>query len=85
MRLLCDWLTQDIDTAAGLCVPACGHAGDVLSGVGCQHLHHKVCLHEWLRIRACCPLCKMPLPSTVVPGSRGGDGDGEGGVLSQDN
>ncbi|KAG2497436.1 hypothetical protein HYH03_004591 [Edaphochlamys debaryana] len=35
--------------------------GDQLKSLQCIHYHHAACLDEWLRIRACCPLCKIVL------------------------
>ncbi|PNH08501.1 E3 ubiquitin-protein ligase, partial [Tetrabaena socialis] len=35
--------------------------GDQLKSIQCIHYHHSACLDEWLRIKACCPLCKAVL------------------------
>ncbi|GIL94892.1 hypothetical protein Vretimale_980 [Volvox reticuliferus] len=39
-------------------------AGDQLKSIQCVHYHHAACLDEWLRIKACCPLCKAVLPES---------------------
>ncbi|GLI60990.1 hypothetical protein VaNZ11_003247 [Volvox africanus] len=39
-------------------------AGDQLKSIQCVHYHHSACLDEWLRIKACCPLCKAVLPES---------------------
>ncbi|GLC38209.1 hypothetical protein PLESTB_001087600 [Pleodorina starrii] len=38
--------------------------GDQLKSIQCVHYHHAACLDEWLRIKACCPLCKAVLPES---------------------
>ncbi|KXZ46749.1 hypothetical protein GPECTOR_41g714 [Gonium pectorale] len=37
--------------------------GDALKSIQCVHYHHAACLDEWLRIKACCPLCKAVMPT----------------------
>ncbi len=39
---------------------------DELKAMPCAHLFHGACLDPWLRIKACCPLCKLPLPDATV-------------------
>ena len=40
-------------------------AGDRLSALHCGHQHHQACLAEWLRLSACCPICKCGLRSSA--------------------
>ena len=30
--------------------------------VQCAHYHHQACLDKWLKLEACCPICKTRLP-----------------------
>eukprot|EP00891_Asterochloris_glomerata_P005960 jgi/Astpho2/5960/e_gw1.00080.156.1_t len=36
--------------------------GDTLRSLECAHYHHQACLDKWLKLEACCPICKTRLP-----------------------
>jgi Ring finger domain len=46
------------DSACPICL-GCFEVGEVLSSLACGHDHHRACLVEWLRLSACCPMCKL--------------------------
>ncbi|XP_071920982.1 uncharacterized protein [Coffea arabica] len=33
-------------------------AGDEIGKLGCEHGYHLVCIHQWLRLKNWCPICK---------------------------
>ncbi len=41
-------------------------AGEALKAMPCAHRFHGACLDPWLRIKACCPLCKLALPGATL-------------------
>ncbi|GLT74712.1 hypothetical protein SLA2020_464950 [Shorea laevis] len=34
--------------------------GDELGGLQCEHRYHVTCIHQWLRLKNWCPICKAP-------------------------
>jgi len=40
--------------------------GEALCALECRHQHHHTCLVDWLRVRACCPICKLPLEAVAT-------------------
>ncbi|OAY69469.1 putative E3 ubiquitin-protein ligase HIP1 [Ananas comosus] len=33
-------------------------AGDEVGKLGCEHVYHVACIHQWLRLKNWCPICK---------------------------
>jgi hypothetical protein len=47
--------------ACGICLCEFASGEELHSLHADQHFFHQACLFEWLRIRACCPSCRLPL------------------------
>ncbi|KAJ8758716.1 hypothetical protein K2173_000437 [Erythroxylum novogranatense] len=43
--------------------------GDEVGRLQCQHMFHVVCIHEWLRLKNWCPVCKASLSTSSLPSS----------------
>eukprot|EP00262_Sarcandra_glabra_P012547 TRINITY_DN325_c1_g2_i1.p1 TRINITY_DN325_c1_g2~~TRINITY_DN325_c1_g2_i1.p1 ORF type:complete len:558 (+),score=72.86 TRINITY_DN325_c1_g2_i1:147-1820(+) len=35
--------------------------GDEVGKLGCKHRYHVLCIHQWLRLKNWCPICKSPV------------------------
>ncbi|KAL5977814.1 hypothetical protein ACLOJK_036837 [Asimina triloba] len=36
-------------------------AGDEVGKLVCSHQYHVICIHQWLRLKNWCPICKAPV------------------------